>query len=216
MNYFQGNDAKKFTAYVRTFHGKMLRVKQSKENIRRPACILTFDVPVSAEMLKKLPAIVQAFFNGEGQQDPGDAKFLQQTCDFELAAIVKLYGANNFAKGAKPLVSKGEGKSGDRVLFRVEKFFRNADGAALMKVKICCWKDDDIWAFGSSTLETPECVMEIKPLQGDLFNGSEPAGDEAEGAEDGAGAAADGEKKPDDAKPVKAAKKAPKKKAKKK
>lgn len=184
MEFFntRGKASRRFTAFCVSSVGKMLRVKQSKENARRPAVIMTCNVPVTAAMLKLLPTQAQHFLAKpeDEKEEPaaGAPKALQQLWDWSVSVQLKFFGPDNFNKAARPKAAAGS-ESDDRATLNVDRFFFNDEGKPMMKIKLVCWKSDALWDFVGNVLEAPEFTLDVKALQADLpFDGEEDTEDE--------------------------------------
>lgn len=172
MDYFKvaGGKARRFPAYIRKFEGKMIKTAKNRAkeaaDARRPACVLTVDVPITNAMLGKMPKEVDTVIKAHEATNggPSDAA-IELKYKWGMTCVAKIFETDG--KDEDPIVCKG-GDNDDRVTLQVKKFFFNDDDRPMMQVKLTLWYDAKTWAWGGKSLTDPEVTLDIKPLQLEL------------------------------------------------
>lgn len=177
MKYF--NTKRRFSAIVRKFEGKMVKVKQARESVRKPMCIVTLDVLITKAMKDNFPPRVLSFL-GQGEKIEGDPHFNKLEVDWNMLGLFKLYGRSTHSDNAKPQLEKGH--DNDDAKMQIKKFFV-VEEDEFMQIKLILNKCDKTWEWGGRVFGDGEVVIEAKPLQSNLpgMDDSQPADDEEEG-----------------------------------
>lgn len=160
---------RRYGAKVHKATMKKIKAKQSKDTAVLKGLQITFDVPITKEIKDNIDPRLMDLVE-YAKRDPSNRSFNVGgiEIDKKIVAGVSIFGANNFAKDAKPIADVGyDSAAADAASLDIKKVLP-IEGDWYIRMVLTCGYKKELWLWLGDQGFDAECTLQSEPFQREL------------------------------------------------